>query len=324
MSSKKVFITGISGSVGHYVFDELVKDPELRLYLLVRDPGRLKFDPALFFNVTVVQGDLSHIEEHAALLKEMDYAIHIATGWGGGRKIYEIDHDKTLELFRLLDPDRCRKAIYFSTASLLNSSNEPMPEAETHGIEYIQAKYRTLMDLPQLKIYPKVITLFPTVIFGGDNRHPYTQPSLGIHEIKKWLWLARFIKLDGSFHFIHARDIARIVDHLVHQEVEGNRFVLGNSPLTVAEAIKALCRFYDKKIYFQLEIKPFLIKAAAGLFGKKLLPWDRFSLEYRHFRYKTANAPAFGIASDLVTLEQILKNYHQSVMNRPSIPIDAN
>ncbi len=313
MTSQKIFITGISGSVGHYVFDELIKDPGYHLYLLVRDPKRLKFDPSAYPNVTIVQDDLSHIETHAALLKDMDYLVHIATGWGGGRTVYEIDYDKTLALFNLMDPERCKKVIYFSTASILDSNNQPLPEAETHGIEYIQAKYRALMEIPKLRIYPKMITLFPTILFGGDDRHPFTHPSMGISEIAKWSWLLRFVKTDASFHFIHARDIARIVDYLLHHPEEAeSRYVLGNAPVTVEEAIGEICGFYGKKIFFQVNLSPDMILAAAKLLGIKLLPWDRFSLEYRHFRYKTVNAASFGLPSRLQTLDQILEDYRTS------------
>ncbi len=319
MSSQKVFITGISGSVGHYVFDELIKDKDYQLYLLVRDPKKLKFNPAAFPNVTLVQDDLSNIEAHADLLKDMDYLVHIATGWGGGRKLYEIDYDKTLSLFNLVDPGKCKKVIYFSTASILDSNNQPMPEAEIHGIEYIQAKYRALMDIPKLKIYPKIITLFPTIIFGGDARHPFTHPSAGISEIAKWSWLLRFLKMDASFHFIHAMDIARIVDYLLHHQVSESRYVLGNDPVTVEEAIGEICGFYKKKIFFQINLSPDLILGMAKLFGKKLLPWDRFSLEYRHFRYKTVNAASFGLPTQLQTLHQILMDYRQSSASAKAI-----
>ena len=44
MVLEKVFITGGSGCVGHYVIDQLLENPKLELHLMVRDPERLQFD----------------------------------------------------------------------------------------------------------------------------------------------------------------------------------------------------------------------------------------------------------------------------------------
>ena len=52
----KIFITGITGCVGHYIFDLLVKNPDYELYLLVRDPARMMRDLSAFSNVMLVTG----------------------------------------------------------------------------------------------------------------------------------------------------------------------------------------------------------------------------------------------------------------------------
>ncbi len=75
-----VFITGASGCIGHYLVEELATDFEL--YLLVRDPARLRFDPAQYKKVAILPGDMDSIADHAAILDRMDYCIHAATAWG--------------------------------------------------------------------------------------------------------------------------------------------------------------------------------------------------------------------------------------------------
>ena len=299
---KNIFITGVSGCVGHYVIDVLASNPEYRLYLLVRDPRKLKFDPATFSNVSVIQDDLKNIEKHAELLKQMDGVVHAAAEWCG----HESNLDYSLALFNLLDPDKCRKVIYLSTASILGPDGKPLKEAETTGTHYIRSKYQFHKKLPDLKIYPRVTTLFLTWVLGGDAKHPYSHASAGIKEIKKWLWLIRFFTVDASFHFIHARDVAAITKHLLENEVKEKEYVLGNAPVTAGEFIRETCRFYGQKVYFQIPISLPLVQALAFLTGRKLHPWDLYCFKRRHFTYRAVNAETFGIPSDLQKIQKVL------------------
>lgn len=291
---KKVFITGISGCVGHYLFDELSKKREDHLSLLVRQPQKLKFKPADFPNVTLIQDDLQNIRQYSKLLNAMDQIVHLSADWGSGRGNYE----QTLEMFELLDPKRCEKVIYFSTASLLGSDNQPLKEAEMLGTPYIRSKYQFHKKLPELPIYPKVITLFPTWVLGGDETHPYSHASAGIRELKQWLWLIRFFTVDASFHYIHARDIARITSYLLENEVKEREFVLGNPPVTASQFLRETCEFYGQRVYFQIPVSLSLVKLLTFLIGKKLHTWDLFCFKKKHFIYKAHNAETFGLGSD--------------------------
>jgi nucleoside-diphosphate-sugar epimerase len=299
--SKKVFITGISGCVGHYLFDELSPDPEYELYLLVRNPKKLKFD---YSKATIIQDELKNIEKHAELIRQMDYVIHLAAAWGST----ETNYDNTIKLFNLLDPARCKKIIYFSTASILNQENRPMPEAEKLGTHYISSKYKFYKKLPELRIHPNVITLFPTWVLGGDKNHPVSHASKGILQARRWLWLIRFFTVDASFHFIHARDIARIVRFLLENETSEKNFVLGNKNITISQFLKETCRFFKKKVYLQIPVPLPPVRILALLTGHRLHSWDLFCFKKRHFQHKAVNAQHFGLKSNLETVDQVLKD----------------
>lgn len=290
--------------MGHYLYDVMADDPNLELYLLVRNPQKLKFNPKSRPNVTVIQNDLDNIEKHADLIKKMDYVVHLAAAWGGT----ELNYEHSLSFFNLLDPRQCKKAIYFSTASILGPDNQPLEEAEKYGSRYILSKYRFYKKLPELKIYPNVITLFPTWVLGGDTRHPYSHAGSGIIHLRKWLWLLRFFSVDVSFHYIHARDIARIVKHLLETETKEKDYVLGNPQITADQFIKETCRFFKLPVYFRLRISLPLIRTLSLLSGKELRSWDLFCLEKKYFIHRTVNAEYFGLKSDLRTVEQILQD----------------
>ncbi len=301
---KKLFITGISGCVGHYLFDALADNPDYELYLLVRTPQKLKFDHQSRKNVTIIQNSLENIGKYSALVKQMDYVIHLAATWGST----ESNYDESLTFFKLLDPRQCKKAIYFSTASILDSSNQPIEEAGELGTPYIRSKYAFYKKLPELKIFPNVITLFPTWVLGGDEHHLYSHASKGLLEMRKWSWLIRFFTVNASFHFIHARDIALIVKYLLENDVKEKNIVLGNPLITASQFIKKACRFFNKPVYFQVPIFFPMVKTLAFLTGRKLQRWDLFCFEKRYFKHQAKNTESFGIKSDLQTIEQILKD----------------
>ncbi|MDD5593812.1 MAG: NAD(P)H-binding protein, partial [Candidatus Margulisbacteria bacterium] len=100
---RKIFITGASGCVGHYLADELSADPDYQLYLMVRTPAKLRADLRAKKNVTIVQEDISSVSNQTALIKEMDYVIHTLANWGA----HENNLEHSLDFFKLIDPARC-------------------------------------------------------------------------------------------------------------------------------------------------------------------------------------------------------------------------
>jgi nucleoside-diphosphate-sugar epimerase len=301
---KKVFVTGITGCVGHYLFDLLVDQPDYELYFLARHPAKMRREFSRYANVHVIQDGLSNIGKYADLLAQMDLVVHLATGWGRFKSNYEF----TLNLFNLLNPSKCKKVIYFSTASILDEKNEPAAEAEKSGTSYIKSKYLCYKELPKLKIHDRIITIFPTWVMGGDLKHPYSHATLGLKQAVKWLWLLRFFSLDVGFHFIHAQDIALVVEYLLKHETKEKKYVLGNELIMAEDFIGRICEYFHKKIYFRIKIKPWFVKSAAALLKMKLSDWDRFCLDKGIFQNRVFSAKDFGIKSRHSTVEDILKD----------------
>jgi nucleoside-diphosphate-sugar epimerase len=131
----------------------------------------------------------------------------------------------------------------------LDRNNKPLKEAGHLGTDYIRSKYDCLGRLSKLAIAPKITTLFPTLVLGGDSNKPYSHISSGIGDVVKWVDVIRWFKADGSFHFIHGRDIAQVVRYLIDHppnpelapEVDGissNQLVLGNQLLLATKLWK--------------------------------------------------------------------------------------
>ncbi len=310
MSQKRILVTGASGCVGHYLSEALIKETNHELYLLVRNPSKLQVDIQARPGITVLQGDMQEISLFADLLKTIDTAVLTATAWGGDNT-FEINVDKTLELMSLLDPDRCEQVIYFSTASVLGRNEQPLKEAGELGIDYVRSKYDCLHKVPKLDIAPKVTTVFPTLVLGGEADKPYSHISPGISQVTKYIDLIRFLQLDGSFHFIHGRDIATVVGYLIDnppKENQSRKLVLGQGQLTANQAIEDVCAYLGKKIIFRIPLSLALANVIIAVFRIQMDAWSRFCMNYRHFTYKNAINPAtFGLPNYCATMSDVLK-----------------
>ncbi|MBO3458058.1 NAD(P)-dependent oxidoreductase [Aetokthonos hydrillicola Thurmond2011] len=310
MNQKRILVTGASGCIGHYLAEALIQETNHDLYLLVRNPSKLQIDTQVRSGVTVLQGDMQEISRFSDLLKTVDIAVLTATAWGG-TQTFDINVGKTLELLELLHPNRCEQVIYFSTASVLGNNNQPLKEAGEIGHDYVRSKYDCLHRMSKLAIAPKITTVFPTIVLGGDRNKPYSAVTSGIPDVTKYIDLIRFFKADGSFHFIHARDIATVVRHLIEhppQSDEPHHLVLGQAQVTANQVIEEICAYLGKKIYFRIPLSLSIANLIIFLFRIQMAEWDRFCMNYRHFTYQNVVNPAsFGLLNYCVTITDVLK-----------------
>ena len=316
---KQIFITGATGCIGQYIVEILSKNPNYQLNLLVRNISKIPEQWKPNSCINILTGDLQNIESYKTLLQEkINIAILIATSWGGAKESYDINVVKTLSLIKTLNPEICEQILYFSTASILNHNNDLLSEAEKFGTDYIRTKYQCLNQLNQLDIADKTVALFPTLVFGGDNNKPMSHLSSGLPEIVKWLGVIKWFKADGSLHYIHAQDIAYIVNYLVEHPEAKNQWdtsekaikylVLGNYSITVNNAIAEICQYFNKKIYLRIPLYIWLANILIKLFRIQMDSWSYFSLNYRHFTYKNPVVPAsFGLNNYCSNLGDIMR-----------------
>jgi nucleoside-diphosphate-sugar epimerase len=310
MTGKRIFVTGASGCVGHYIVEALMQQTEHELFLMVRNPDKFKIDLTQRPGITVLTSDIREIEQHRELLKTIDCAILTATAWGG-EEVYDVNVLSNLQLMNLLDPDRCEQVLYFSTASILDRNNQLLKEAGEIGSDYIRSKYTCYEKKSEVAIAPKITTLFPTLVFGGGETYPYSYLSAGLGEVLKWFKFARFFSLEGSCHFIHGRDIAQVVYHLVDHPPAPDavrEIVLGNPAITINQIIEAGCAYLNQNIYLRFPLSLWLANLIIVLFRIQMAEWDRFALNYRHFTHQNPVTPAtFGLSTYCPTLYDVFK-----------------
>jgi nucleoside-diphosphate-sugar epimerase len=319
----RILITGASGCVGQYIADHLFRHSEAHLLLLLRDPEKLKAVPRSDPRITLLVGDLRELDPHAEAIASAQRVIHTATAWGDPERARAVNVVAVKRLLSLLDPDRLEQVIYFSTASILDRNLRLLQEALPYGTEYIQTKAQCLMDLEAHPLAERIVAVFPTLVFGGDlhgpGRHPTSYLTAGLAEAVRWLWLARWLRADASFHFIHAADIATVCAHLATTPHQPNpepgqgpvrRLVLGQPALTVNEAVASLCRWRGVWLPpIGLDLRGWLIEGLIRLLRLEMTDWDRFSIRQRHFVHEPVSPPErFGYPSFAPTLEAVLED----------------
>ncbi|GBR77489.1 putative NAD-dependent epimerase/dehydratase [Candidatus Termititenax dinenymphae] len=307
---QNILITGISGSVGHYLFDLLAGDVRYHLYLVMRRPEKLRRDLSRYSNITVLPLDLREIPKQKELLKKIDYLVWIATSWGGFREPWRVNVYPLFRTLRTLDPQRIQKIIYFSTASILNRDHKPVAAIREIGTNYIRSKFLAHKILQYNKLRDKIITFFPTWVYGGDSTHPYSHAASGLLTLHKWLKLLKYFTFDFHFHFIHCADIAKLTKYFLENPADSNEYVLGNEPLSVGDFFRQAAEYYGLHTSFQIRIPMGLLRGLAALAGKH--PWDKYCLKYQNFVYEATNCRKMGLESNVDTIYGVLKSLNNA------------
>ena len=252
----------------------------------------------------------------------MTRVIHTATAWGDPERAHQVNVVAVKRMLALLNPGVVEQIIYFSTASILDRSLQPLQEALAYGTEYIQTKAQCLRELEQHPLAERIVAVFPTLVFGGrvDGTSPFPTSYLteGLAEASKWLWLARWLRADASFHFIHAADIAAICGILATTPHQPNpepgqgpvrRIVMGQPWISVNDAIATLCRWRGVSRTPGIPLWSWLIEGLIKILPIEINAWDRFSIHQRHFVHDPVTQPErFGGRSHGPDLETVLMN----------------
>ena len=317
MAYKNLLITGSNGCVGQYLIDWFLKNTQFRLYLMVRNRSKLPLSVQKDKRVKLIICDIRESNKYKKEISQVNYLIHTATAWGDPQRAYEVNIKAFEELLEMLDIKKLEKIIYFSTASILNTNTELMRESLIYGTEYIKTKYKCFERLRESSFADKTFAVFPTLVFGGTlgkySKYPVSYLTSGLKEIGKWLWLARFLKLDSKFHFIHAKDIAQICGFLIKNHKEAKykgfkKFVLGQKFISIDDAINILLKRNKMKRYFAIPLTRKILKLLLRILPIETTPWDSFSIKKYDFNHvPITNPETFMLKSHAKSLNDILR-----------------
>lgn len=294
---ERILVTGASGVIGHYIVETLLRETRHRLVLLVRDPSRLP--PAMAGNgrVQILVADLRALAGHEETIRRCTSAVLAAANWDDGPSSDAVNVDATLSIMEILRESACRRVIYFSTASILDSSGEVSRAAGEIGTPYVRSKHRMREILDQRDDLPPTAILYPTLVLAGDLTRPRSHVAHLLAELVKRRQLLRWFSVDASVHFTHAVDVAQVVSALLECAPAAlpRHVILGGPALRVDDAVDALLAHQGLTRIARVPLSASLARALVALFRVKLAAWDRHCLAVRHFTYRDAVGPrSFG------------------------------
>ena len=316
MTNKTLLITGSNGCVGQYLIDWFLQNTRFKLLLMVRNPDKLQSSIKNNKRVNLLICDIRECQKFKEEIRNVNFLIHTATAWGDPKRAYEVNIKAFEELLNMLNEEILERIVYFSTASILDKNTDLMREALIYGTEYIQTKYECYERLKESIFAKKTSVIFPTLVFGGtfskDDEFPVSYLTQGLKEANKWLWIARFFKINSKFHFIHAKDIAQVCGFLIKNNkkiVPGfSKFVLGQKEISIDQALVSLLKNNNKKRYFSIPLTKAIIKILLKVLPIQATAWDVFSIKKYDFNHKPITNPeSFGLKSYGKTLNKILK-----------------
>ena len=284
---------------------------------MVRDKNKLPLAIQKNKRIKLLTCDIRECNRFRKEISQVNFLIHTATAWGDPKRAYDVNIKAFEELVGMLEKDKLEKIIYFSTASILNEQCELMRESLTYGTEYIQTKYKCFERLKESSFAEKTFAVFPTLVFGGTlnkrSKYPVSYLTSGLKEINKWLWMARFLKLDSKFHFIHANDIAQICGFLIKNYKEENykgfkKFVLGQNFISIDDAINILLKRNGMNRYFSIPLTKTIMKILLRVLPLQMTPWDSFSIKKYNFNHvPITNPEKLNLKSYARTLQDVLR-----------------
>jgi nucleoside-diphosphate-sugar epimerase len=320
---QRILITGASGCVGQHIAHLLLQESNAELLLLLRDPAKLTAVPADHPRITMLVGDLRDLTPLAGAIATATRIVHTATAWGDPERAMAVNVMAVKQLLAFTSPEWLEQVLYFSTASVLDRQLQLLPEARSEGTEYIQTKALCLEQLEEHPLADRIVALFPTLVFGGrvDGSGPFPTSYLtaGLAEASRLRWLAKWLRVDASFHFIHAADIARVCLHLLSTPQNANpeagqgrvrRLVLGQPAVDVNHTVQRLVRWCGGWMPpAGIAIQPWLVELLIRLLRLEVTAWDRFSIRQRHFVHEPTSAPErFGLVSHAPSLEAVFSD----------------
>jgi len=224
----KVFLTGGTGFIGHFVAKEFLEQGH-SLKILARNPDKIP-SLAKHENVKMINAGLLDSEAIKKGLEGCDACVHIALGWGETPlEMLAKDTTATVQLLEFAANAGCEKFIYTSSTAALgkirHNSNEEMVCKPVDLYGATKAAGEAYVIGANSKMKRNIIR--PGYTFG-QLAFPdgVTEPDRRFFNITKAVkenQVVRLTKNDGT-QFIHASQLARLYSSVLKSDLNEEVF----------------------------------------------------------------------------------------------------
>ena len=244
MTKEKVLLTGATGFIGYNIALELL-DYGYKVRILCRKENPFPDDEF----VECVYGDVINYSDVESSLVGCDYVIHTAGVFTFDSKQKELIYKTNIEGTRnicmaVVQNKNIKRLVYTSSAATIGKEKFGLSDERTKfnlwSISSYYKKSKVLAENVVHNFYCEynlpVIILNPSLPLGPYDVKPTPTGMM----VKDFLLSNKVAFIDGGFNFVHVKDVARIHVLALKQGKVGEKYIVGNTNLSLANFYKAL------------------------------------------------------------------------------------
>jgi len=223
---KKVLITGATGFLGRHLLMELGKTDYEVTALCRRIPENDQQIPGLRYCV----GDIEDFMSLSDVMPGAEVVIHaaalVSVKPDDNHRMYQVNVLGTRNVVNVCLIFGVKRLVHISSVAALGGSNQNQLLDERAGWNGASAGYGYTKYLSELEVFRgqseglEVSIVNPSVILGPGDANRTSGMILQFIR-KGWP-----IALDGSANVVDARDVSRVIVHLINFPSSGERFIL--------------------------------------------------------------------------------------------------
>ena len=124
-------------------------------------------------------------------------------------------------------------------------------------------------------------------------------------------WL-RWMNLNGAFHFLHAKDIAKVTVACLEAPKIDSDIVLGNPEMKFSDTLESICKVLNIKRWLKITISNTFILGVINVFRLKVDKWAKHCIKNPYFRYKVHSPKHFGLTVSYPSISDVLSEMYPS------------
>ncbi|MBN1482925.1 NAD-dependent epimerase/dehydratase family protein [candidate division KSB1 bacterium] len=243
----KIFVTGGTGFIGHYVVKRL-KQTDHEVFCLVRPTSDSSDLQSM--DVHLITGDVTDKSSLLNGMKGMDWVVHLANIYEfwlpDMRQLKKTNVDGTVNVMQSVLETGVSKVVHISTVGIFGDAspqpfNEDTPPGPNRPSEYARTKYegeRRCWELYEQEGLPLVV-IYPGGVLGPGDKKASGQYIRMIATRK----MPASVFDNSVLTWVHVEDVAEaIVQALLHENNIGEKYLIGKEHLSFREFNQLICQ----------------------------------------------------------------------------------
>jgi dihydroflavonol-4-reductase len=319
-----IAVTGANGLLGSFMVRKLVAE-SIPFIALKREGSDLSLLEDIASKINWRNADINDPESLTEALTGMSGVIHTAAVVSYHKrdkdKLFKVNVEGTKNVVNSCLDLGIHRVLHVSSVAALGRQKGQVFTDETNkwATGTINSNYAESKYLAELEVWRgreeglSMVIVNPSVILAPTD---WNKSSA---QLFKYAWQERPFYTDGSFSAVDVRDVADCMLRLYQSTIEGERFILSNTPITYLNFFQLAAKHFSKKAPTIRVGKPLLQLAAAfeavraALTGASpIVTKETAQLAGRHFTYSNEKVKkALGIEFQSVesTIDWCCKEY---------------